>query len=294
MKQTGFLKYVAVVLAVMLLVPMLPTVVGAAGGSISLSTAGGSAGSTVTVTVDFANNPGMASAILQVVYPSELTLVDVKDGGKLGATSHKNSLTNPYVLAWINDTATTNFTYNGTVATLSFKIPEGAAAGTQYPITLSYDYENYDIMNVNSEPVRFTLSGTFITVGGSTPATTTQQEAITTTAQAAVTTATADGVNNTTAPTRATQPSAAKTTSAAPFVTEATAAPTATDTTADTTAISIGTTADSTAISTATTTAAVAHPNTPAEGSWVWWLAAILCGAGATVAIAFVLRRKKE
>ncbi len=171
MKRTWFTKGTAMLLSVALLVLMLPAFSSAAAApTISLSSAGGAAGSTVDVAVNVANNPGIASATLTITYPSDLTLLQVADAGKLGAVNHKNVLANPYVLCWANDTATTNYTVNGTVATLSFALPATAAVGTQYPITLSYDYDSYDIMNVDSQRVNFSLSGTFITVKQPAPA----------------------------------------------------------------------------------------------------------------------------
>lgn len=113
------------------------------------------AGKTVTVDVILKNNPGIASARLTLDFDtSVLTLIDVADAGKLGVQCHKAELTSPYVLSWMNDTATENFDYNGAIVTLTFEIAEGAELG-DYAINLSYDYDNYDIWNVNVERVKF-------------------------------------------------------------------------------------------------------------------------------------------
>lgn len=122
------------------------------------------AGKTVDVTVALKNNPGIASAKLQLDFDSSvLTLVDVTDAGKLGIQCHKPEYTSPYVLSWMNDTATTDFDYDGTIATLRFEVSDGAELG-DYNIDLSYDYDNYDIWNVAVEKVKFAVIDGKITV----------------------------------------------------------------------------------------------------------------------------------
>ena len=97
-------------------------------------------------------------ATLTVSYDEEaLTLISVKDGGILGTQSHKPELKSPYTLAWSDDTATVNNTTNGVAATLTFKLSESAVRGQSYPISVSYDYDNYDIYDVDLNCVRFTL-----------------------------------------------------------------------------------------------------------------------------------------
>jgi len=122
------------------------------------------AGKTVNVTIDIKNNPGIVSATMRVAYDSDvLTLTKVSDAGILGSTSHKPELINPYTLVWVNDTSTTNFTANGTIVTLTFDISEDADLG-EYPITISYDYDNYDIYNVNAEKVKFAIVNGYVKI----------------------------------------------------------------------------------------------------------------------------------
>lgn len=117
-------------------------------------------GNTVEVAVKLENNPGIASMTLKVDYDaSVMKLVSVTDGGKLGTAVHSDNYKAPYTLCWVNDTATENFTANGTIVTLKFQILDDAVIGS-YPITVSYDYDNYDIYNTDVEKVRFdTVSG---------------------------------------------------------------------------------------------------------------------------------------
>ena len=46
-------------------------------------------------------------------------------------------MSRPYVLTWSDDTATENWTGNGALATLYFKLSESAAEGS-YPVAVSY------------------------------------------------------------------------------------------------------------------------------------------------------------
>lgn len=118
------------------------------------------AGKTVEIAIKAENNPGLVSMTLRVSFDSSvLTLKNVADGGILGSNSHKPELTSPYTLAWVNDTATENFTENGTIVTLTFEVASDAEIGN-YPITVSYDYDNYDIYDKDVELVKFaTVNG---------------------------------------------------------------------------------------------------------------------------------------
>ncbi|MEE0958085.1 MAG: cohesin domain-containing protein [Ruminococcus sp.] len=118
-------------------------------------------GKSVDVAVMITHNSGIAGMTLDVDYDKNaLTLTAVKDGGILGSNTHKPELTSPYTLSWSNDTIMNNITANGTIATLTFEVKENVDAG-DYPITLSYDYENYDIYDVDIQAVLFkTVNGT--------------------------------------------------------------------------------------------------------------------------------------
>ena len=120
--------------------------------SIIVHSAKAKAGQNVDVEISIHNNPGIASAKIKINYDtSVLTLQKVTDAGMLGSTSHSPSLTSPYVLYWNNGAATENFTYNGTIATLTFKVNDNAAKG-EYPI--SVDFTEEDIFNVDMDVVK--------------------------------------------------------------------------------------------------------------------------------------------
>ncbi|MBE7002334.1 MAG: hypothetical protein E7421_06560 [Ruminococcaceae bacterium] len=122
------------------------------------------AGNSVSVNISFANNPGIASATLQVNFDTEaLTLVEVNDLGNLGTQAHKPELVSPYTLSWANDTIDQDITHNGAVVTLVFEVAEDAETG-DYPIEISYDYSNHDIYNVNLDKVYFHTASGLVTV----------------------------------------------------------------------------------------------------------------------------------
>lgn len=125
--------------------------------NIIVSSATCNKGKQVKVTISLENNPGIISARLNVHYDSSvMTLVGIEDKGNLGATMHSNQFTNPYVLSWANDTIMENITFNGDVVTLVFDVAEDALFG-EYSVSVSYDYDNYDICNFDQEKVRFNV-----------------------------------------------------------------------------------------------------------------------------------------
>lgn len=122
---------------------------------IIVSSARGTLGRQVNITVSLANNPGIVSATLRVVYDSSvMTLSAVEDTDLLSGSMHSDQFTSPYVLTWANDTVKNNITVNGTLVTLTFDIAEDAEVGS-YPVKVVYDYDNYDIMNYDSDKVKF-------------------------------------------------------------------------------------------------------------------------------------------
>ena len=115
-----------------------------------------SAGSTVAVNISIANNPGIVSMTLHVNFDSRLELVSVQDTGLLPGKVHSTVMLNPYTLAWENDSATQNYTVNGTLVTLTFNVPENLEEG-DYAVSVSYDSEGYEIYDFNAEPVDFAV-----------------------------------------------------------------------------------------------------------------------------------------
>ncbi len=113
------------------------------------------AGGTVQVPVTISNNPGVVSMSFTITYDeSVLTLIEVKDTELISGALHSDNLSSPYQLTWANDTVREDIIENGTVAVLVFKIADNTADG-DYSVSVSYDYENYDIINYNGSSVYF-------------------------------------------------------------------------------------------------------------------------------------------
>jgi len=129
---------------------------------IVVSSGSGILGQQVQVAISLENNPGITSMLITVVYDTDvLQLVSVEDCEKLGIAFHSDNLTSPYTLSWANDTATSNYVVDGDIAVLIFNVLDTAAIG-ETAINISYDYDNYDIIDKDMNPIRFTtLSGNY-------------------------------------------------------------------------------------------------------------------------------------
>ncbi len=102
-------------------------------------------GKLIEIELGILNNPGIASARLSFNYDSTvMDLVEVKDGGILGTQIHSDKMTAPYTLCWENDTVTENFTDDGVLATLVFRVKENAPAG-EYNYGISFDSGHFDV-----------------------------------------------------------------------------------------------------------------------------------------------------
>jgi len=119
---------------------------------IMASDAEGSPGGDVDITISLKNNPGIVSMTLTVTYDDNvMTLSEVNDTGLFPGQMHTTKRKSPYTLTWENDTSRTDYTVNGTVVTLSFKISDTARSG-DYPIVIGVPLDgiyNYDVDNVD-------------------------------------------------------------------------------------------------------------------------------------------------
>lgn len=127
--------------------------------TITVSNVEGYAGDTVDVTVTMSNNPGLIMAGLSFAFDSNvMTLIGVTDGGILGSAMHDTStFTSPYYLSWQNGTANQDIKNNGVIATLKFVLSENVESEQTCSLELTYDYDNYEIMNFAFEPVKFDI-----------------------------------------------------------------------------------------------------------------------------------------
>ena len=117
-------------------------------------------GKTVKIDVILENNTGINSMKLTVDFDtSAFNLIGIVDKGNLGMPFHQDELTSTYILCWANDLYDKDYTYNGVIASLIFEVNDSTQIGL-YPISVAYDFGNYDIYNSSGQQVRFeTING---------------------------------------------------------------------------------------------------------------------------------------
>lgn len=159
-------KILSLILSILIMASCI-TVTASQTPMINISSAQADAGETVEINLSLKNNPGIINMRLFVNYDkSALELIDVNDKNMFGASVHGNDLSAmPYVLCWANDLATENYVINDTIVTLKFKIKNGASSKS-YPVSVTYDNEQFDIFDCNFNPINFTVSPGSITVKG--------------------------------------------------------------------------------------------------------------------------------
>lgn len=157
-------------LTVLLLFSLPISAAAAAKPNVSIQCVSAESGETVSVAVILSRNTGFADLSLEIEYDAAaLQLVKVEQNTAVGGnfTTSEHLFQQPYVLNWV---ATSNNTFNGTLAVLYFQISVEAVG--KYPITISYykgmneDYIDGDDVNYNQdfEPLHLTYSAGKITV----------------------------------------------------------------------------------------------------------------------------------
>ena len=142
--------------------------------TVAVGKAEASKGDTIEIPIILSGNSGFADMGIEIGYNSDImTLIKVVPNSDVGCTftPAQTYSVNPYNMGWSN---TVNITYNGTLATLTFKIADNAASGT-YPITVDYykgrngNYADGDDVNYNEnlEPLGLTYANGSITVKSS-------------------------------------------------------------------------------------------------------------------------------
>lgn len=151
-------KYLYFLLGLILLLSLGSPAAAAGNLDISLSDAAGKPGETVTVSVSLANNPGFVNMSLDIDYDhSALVLTEIVDTGVLSGQMHSPSISadDSYRLIWANDTVRSDFTVNGVVVNLVFKVADNAKQG-EYPVRLSVPKNG--IINYSMKKVDFQLN----------------------------------------------------------------------------------------------------------------------------------------
>lgn len=127
--------------------------------AVSVGSASGKAGDTVTVNVDLTQNPGVIAMQLNVGYDEkQLELVNVSNSGVLnGFNSPSTYGGGNYTLNWEDGLSSTNNNGTGTVATLTFKLKEDCDKAS---VTVSGKGHNADVNTVNVSGGKGTITNT--------------------------------------------------------------------------------------------------------------------------------------
>ena len=137
-------KIFSILIAIVLLCGVFVTPTYAAGnGSLSMTSASGNRGDSVTLSVNLNNNPGLVTMTIRVSYDtSVLQLTNVSNPGLLVGAQLNTSYGSPYTISWVDGATTTNNTKTGTIATFTFKILDNATIGDS-AVTLQF-VDSYD------------------------------------------------------------------------------------------------------------------------------------------------------
>ncbi len=158
------IRMVSMLLSVVFLVNMIPMSVFAADTAalnVTVSSETAQEGSTVNVTIDLENNPGISSLKLNVTYDDVLTLKEVAFHEVWGLyVTAPEPMTNPQTLAFLSPFA--DVSANGNFATLTFEINESVAEGYVASVHVTYDPD--DVFDTNGDPVPVTVKNGSVTI----------------------------------------------------------------------------------------------------------------------------------
>lgn len=118
--------------------------------SVVISSHEALAGETIQVTVSLENNPGLASAILNVSFDTSiLTLQSVEYNTAMGGqTVPPQSMNSPVTLYWVSPFA--DMSEDCVFATLTFKVSENAKEGDNTKVNITYEADNvYNLAEEN-------------------------------------------------------------------------------------------------------------------------------------------------
>lgn len=172
MTNSKLTRFITFILAITLAFSSLVFCVSAADNAVvSVASASGKTGETVTVSVDLSQNPGIIAMELNVSFDSsKLELVSASDAGKLnGYGSSPSYEGGAYTLYWEDGTATANNSATGTIATMTFKLKEGCDKAT---VSISGNGYDTDLNTISVSASSSTISNTSSTTATTAPSTT--------------------------------------------------------------------------------------------------------------------------
>lgn len=158
------LKKLLTILLILVVAVMQTSVAFADGFSVVVESKSANAGDEVEINISLENNPGIIAALFKMEYDRErLELVSVADKRLLeGGIFSPNYTFYPYTMVW-NSASHTNFTDDGTLVTLKFKVLEEAESGNAF---INLTYNNDDIFDVDMNNVDITVRNGGVEVNG--------------------------------------------------------------------------------------------------------------------------------
>lgn len=168
-KQYRPKRLIAVVLAVVLLISLIPATVFAATkeAKISVSEAYAKPGATVSINITLDTNPGIGSALIKLSYPENMTLTAVEQGTALSGLdfTKPSSFSSPCKILW--DTENMVDTSTGVLVTATFKISADAIPGETYTVTASTQYG--DVIDGDTNPITVSAASGAVKIISFTP-----------------------------------------------------------------------------------------------------------------------------
>ncbi len=164
-----FFRITSVIMSAMLIAVLLTAGISAATTTVEIGNIEVPAeATTVKVPVNIKDNQGIIRVSAMVTYDESLTLTSV-EAGDLGLESYSSDQAedlakNPYKIYFSAGAAIEDVTGNGVIAYLNFTLPQDAAVGTKYTISVS-DGEAY---NAALSTVSLAYTAGTITVRGET------------------------------------------------------------------------------------------------------------------------------
>ena len=123
---------------------------------VTVGSVSAKAGDDIDVPITIEDNPGLVAMLLSVEYDTDkIQLTGVTDGSIFGTGSAlfgRDFAQMPYKLLWEDGAVHSNYTQNGTLATLHFHVLDSAESGTT-AIMLQYEQDSTFDMDVNEIPL---------------------------------------------------------------------------------------------------------------------------------------------
>lgn len=134
-------KIISFTLALFMMIFAIPTVNAVeATPKFIVKNVSGNYGDIVNVKINIENNPGITALQLKINYSSkDLELMSIEDGNLFGnAITHGQLTKTPFIISWYSQSSDDKVE-NGTLATLKFRILDGASTSN---ISIIYDEDN--------------------------------------------------------------------------------------------------------------------------------------------------------